>query len=133
MKAVFKTAHGYQGNHMALPVGNLDTALPFYESVLGFEVTSRADEPYKSAIARRDDVEIGFAENGGDPAQDGCAFEVNNVEAAFNEFKSNGLQKESPGFSTENHGEASFKVLYVIAPDGLCYWFGERQETKGAE
>jgi len=113
---------------MALPVPNLDTALPFYESVLGFEVISRANEPYKSAIARRDEIEIGFAENGGDPSQDGCAFEVNDVEAAFNEFKANGLDKLSD-FKTENHGEKSFKVFYVIAPDGLCYWFGERQTT----
>jgi len=130
MKAIFKTAHGYQGNHMALPVANLDAALPFYESVMGFEVTSRAHEPYKTAVARRDGIEIGFAENGGDPSQDGCAFVVDNVEAAFNELKSNGLQNESPDFKTEDHGETSFKVFYVIAPDGLCYWFGERQETK---
>ncbi|MFL6547039.1 MAG: VOC family protein [Candidatus Udaeobacter sp.] len=133
MKAIFKAAHGYQGSPMALPVANLDTALPFYESVLGFEVTSRGDEPYKSAVARRDEIEIGFAENGGDPSQDGCAFEVNNAEAAFNEFKSRGLNKELPDFKTEDHGTASFKVFYVIAPDSLCYWFGERQQTNSAE
>jgi hypothetical protein len=25
------------------------------------------------------------------------------------------------------YGRVAWKVFYVIAPDGLCYWFGERQ------
>jgi lactoylglutathione lyase len=45
----------------------------------------------------------------------------------FAEFKTNGLEKELSDFSTEEHGGASWKVFYVVAPDGLCYWFGERQ------
>jgi hypothetical protein len=28
------------------------------------------------------------------------------------------------------NGDATFKVFYVIAPDGLCHWFGERQEAR---
>ena len=27
----------------------------------------------------------------------------------------------------EQHDEVAWKVFYVVAPDGLCYWFGERQ------
>ena len=42
-------------------------------------------------------------------------------------FKANGLQKEISEFSTEKHGDLIWKVFYVVAPDGLCYWFGERQ------
>jgi lactoylglutathione lyase len=125
--AQLKTAHGYQGNHLALPVPDLDAALPFYETVMGFRVESRSDSPHRAAIVARDAIRMGLAENGGDPTQDGCAFEVDDVESLFGEFKANGLQKHNPAFDTEVHGGKSFKVFYVVAPDGLCFWFGQRQ------
>ncbi len=132
MKAEFKSAWGYQGNNLNLPVANLDAAIPFYESVMGFSVSSRSDSPHRSAILARDGIEIGLAENGGDPTQDGCAFEVDNVERAFAELKSNGLQKEISEFSFEKRGETQWKVFFVVAPDGLCYWLGERQPGAAA-
>lgn len=133
MTARLSTPRGYQGDHMRLPVASLEKALPFYESVLGFRVVSRTDAPNPSAVLGRDGVEIGLAENGGDPTQDGCAFEVDSVEKAFAEFKANGLAKDDPGFGVERHGGTCWKVLYVVAPDGLCYWFGEPQEAANAQ
>jgi catechol 2,3-dioxygenase-like lactoylglutathione lyase family enzyme len=121
-------AFGYQGDNMKLPVRDLAAALPFYENVLAFRVVSRGDTPHNAAVLARDEVQIGLAENGGDPTQDGCAFHVKDVEGLFAEFKARGLQKESPKFDTERHNGATWKVFYVVAPDGLCYWFGERQE-----
>lgn len=126
--AQLKTARGYQGDEMALPVPNLDAALPFYETVLGFRVESRRETPHRSAVLVRDAIRMGLAENGGDPTQDGCAFQVDDVESLFTELKTSGLQKENPDFRIETHGGASYKVLYVVAPDGLCFWFGQRQE-----
>jgi catechol 2,3-dioxygenase-like lactoylglutathione lyase family enzyme len=121
-------AFGYQGDNMQLPVRDVDAALPFYENVLGFKTTSRGDSPHKSAVLARDDVHIGLAENGGDSSQDGCAFHVKGVEALFAAFHANGLEKDAAdAFSVEQHGDVSWKVFYVVAPDGLCYWFGERQ------
>jgi len=120
-------AFGYQGDNMSLPVNDVDAAVPFYESILRFRVISRSDTPCRSAILARDQVQIGLAENGGDSTQDGCAFHVKDVEGLFAEFKANGLQKELAEFDLEQHGDASWKVFYVVAPDGLCYWFGERQ------
>ena len=133
MKAELKSAWGYQGNNMNLPVGNLEAAIPFYETVMGFRVLSRSDSPHRSAVLGRDGIQIGLAENGGDPTQDGCAFEVVNAESAFAELKANGLEKDTPGFDIEKHDDTSWKVFYVVAPDGLCYWFGERQTEKEAE
>ena len=127
MKASLEKAFGYQDDHMALPVGDLDAALPFYESVLGFRLLSRIDEPVRSAVLGRDRIEIGLAENGGDSSQDGCAFHVTNLEGLLAEFKSKGLKKEIGDIGTEQHDDAAFRVFYVVAPDGLCYWFGERQ------
>jgi predicted enzyme related to lactoylglutathione lyase len=125
--AALEKAFGYQGDTMNLPVQDVDEAVPFYEAVLGFQVRSRSDTPHRSAVLGRDQVQIGLAENGGDSSQDGCAFHVSGLESLFAEFQANGLKKEVSEFSTERHGEVTWKVFYVVAPDGLCYWFGERQ------
>ena len=126
IKATFKNAWPYQQDKMNLPVKNIEEAIPFYETIMGFQVESKKDSPHKFAILTRDNIEIGLAENGGDPTQDGCFFEVDNVENAFEELKSNGL-KEISKLKVEKHGETSWKLFYVIAPDGLCYCIGERQ------
>jgi len=115
MNAVFKTAHPYAEDEMNLPVTSVDAAIPFYEAVMGFRVVSRNDSPHKSAILARDKIQIGLAENGGDPTQEGCFFEVNDAEAAFAELKANGLRKEAADFRIDQHGETSYKVFFVGA------------------
>jgi catechol 2,3-dioxygenase-like lactoylglutathione lyase family enzyme len=127
MKAIFRSASPYADDAMNLPVQNVDAAIPYYEKVFGFRVVSRQDAPHKSVILARDGIQIGLAENGGDPTQEGCFFEVDDVETAFAELKSNGLEKEEAGFRIDRHGDTSWKVFFVVAPDGLCYCLGERQ------
>ena len=127
MKSVFKNVWPYQADEMNLPVADVETAIPFYETVLGFRLIARSESPHKSAVLGRDGVHIGLAENGGDPTQDGCFFEVDNVETAFAELKSNGLSNEKADFRIDQHGDTTWKVFFVIAPDGLCYCLGERQ------
>lgn len=126
MKPTLDRAFGYQDDHRNLPVADLAAALPFYETVLGFRVTSRSDTPHRKAVLARDAVEIGLAENGGDASQDGCAFHVTGLAELFAEFQANGLGKELSAFDTEQRDSGAWKVFYVVAPDGLCYWFGER-------
>ena len=123
----FKTAAPYATAALNLPVKDLAAALPFYETVMGFRVISRADSPYKSAILGRDSIQIGLAENGGDPENEGCFFEVNDAEAAFAELKSNGLAQDEAGFRIDQSDETAYKIFFVIAPDGLCYCLGEQQ------
>jgi lactoylglutathione lyase len=120
-------AFGYQGDNLHLPVRDVAAALPFYETVLGFRLASRGDTPYASAVLTRDEVQIGLVENGGDSSQDGCAFHVTGLESLFAEFQTNGLNKQLSAFAIEPHDDVAWKVFYVVAPDGLCYWFGERQ------
>ena len=127
MKSVFKNVWPYQADEMNLPVADVETAIPFYETVLGFRLIAHSESPHKSAVLGRDGVHIGLAENGGDPTQDGCFFEVDNVETAFAELKSNGLSNEKADFRIDQHGDTTWKVFFVIAPDGLCYCLGERQ------
>ena len=127
MKATLEKVFGYQGDNMNLPVQDVEGALPFYETVLGFRVLARSDQPHRSAVLARDEIQIGLAENGGDPTQDGCAFHVKDLEALFLEFSANGLKKERSEFKIEQRDNGAWKVFDVVAPDGLCYWFGERQ------
>ena len=128
MSAVFKRAAPYQQDAMNLPVKNLDEAIPFYETVMGFQVVERKDAPHKAAVLGRDAIRIGLAENGGDPTQDGCAFKVTDIDALFAEFQARGLPKDAASaFSTEERNGTTWKVFFVVAPDGLCYWFGEPQ------
>ena len=124
---MLEKAWGYQGDNMNLPLRDLAASLPFYETVLGFRVLSRSETPHRSAVLARDQVQIALAENGGDSTQDGCAFHVKDLESLFREFKTSGLQKELSEFDIEQHDGVAWKVFYVVAPDGLCYWFGERQ------
>src|SRR4026209_2553585 len=105
MKALFKSTWPYQDDEMNLPVVSVDEAIPFYTSVMGFRVASRSDSPHKCAVLARDDIKIGLAENGGDPTQDGCFFEVDNADNAFAELKANGLTKEQPEFRIDQYGE----------------------------
>ena len=129
MKGTLERVFGYQGNNMDLPVANVDAAVPFYEKLLGFRVVARDETPHRCAVLARDEVQMRLAENGGDSSQDGCAFHVKDLASLCAEFKANGLEKEISEFSTECRGDAEWKVFYVVAPDGLCYWFGERQAS----
>jgi catechol 2,3-dioxygenase-like lactoylglutathione lyase family enzyme len=122
-------AFGYQGDNLRLPVRDLEAALPFYEAVLGFRVVSKGDSPLRAATLARDRVEIGLVENGGDASQDGCAFHVSGIDSLFEEFGAKGLSKQIATIDLEDDGEEKWRVFYVIAPDGLCYWFGERQPS----
>src|SRR5262249_5050337 len=125
VKAVFKSAWPYKNDAMNLPVENVESAIPFYETMMGFRVESTSDSPRKSAVLSRDGIKIGLAENGGNPEQEGCFFEVDNVENAFTELRYNGLEKLS-GFEVQKHGNTSWKVFFLIAPDKLCYCIGEK-------
>ena len=119
-------AHGYQGDAMNLPVGDVDTAVSFYVEKMGFRIVEQIQTPTKKAVLARDKVQFAIAENGGDPEQDGCAFHTDDIDGLREEFKANGY---APGeIKTENRKDGTvFRAFFAIAPDGLCYWFGERQ------
>src|SRR6478609_6826077 len=126
-KARFKNAWPYQQDKMNLPVKELEASVPFYETIMGFQIISQKSEPLNTVILGRDEIQIVLSENGGDPTQDGCFFEVDDVERALAELKSNGFKKENASFDIHKHGDTSWKVFFVVAPDGLCYCIGERQ------
>ncbi|MEZ4698473.1 MAG: VOC family protein [Rhodothermales bacterium] len=124
--AVILAVSPYADDALNLPVASAAAAIPFYRDVLGFSVVSKSSEPYNSVVLQRDGLEVGLVENGGDPSQEGCFFEVDNVEEMFATLQANGL-RQKPNYRVDKYGESSFKVFFVVAPDGLCYCYGERQ------
>ena len=126
MKAVYKKAWGYQGDAMNLQVRDVGASVPFYERVFGFHVESSTPSSQHRVVLWRDDVRIALAENGGDPEQDGCAFEVDDVAAAHAELKANGLEKLGEPTAEKRDDGSEWKAFFVVAPDGLCFWVGER-------
>ena len=125
MKAVFKRAVPYAADAMNLPVANVEAAVPFYQQTFNFHLVSKQDAPVKSAVLARDEIQIGLAENGGDPSQEGCYFEVDDIEAAYEEIK--GTKPAASDLETQTHGSNTSKVFFVVAPDGLCYMIGQPQ------
>lgn len=124
MKAIFRRAAPYAKDALNLPVADVEAAIPFYEKTFGFRVLSRHEEPHRRAVLARDDIQIGLAENGGDPTQEGCFFEVENLGAAFAEVK--GTPPSESSFETQNFYGVTYRSFFAVAPDGLCYLIGER-------
>jgi catechol 2,3-dioxygenase-like lactoylglutathione lyase family enzyme len=129
MTAKYQRAAPFAADALALPVASVEAALPFYQRVMGFQLVERKEAPQQAAILARDDVRIGVAENGGDPTQEGCFFEVDDVEAAFAELRANGLGRDDAEFRIDKYGDTSYRVFFVVAPDGLCYCLGQREAS----
>jgi len=127
MKALYRRAAPYSDDAMNLPVADVDAAIPYYEETFGFRVVTREEVPHKSVILARDEIQIGLAENGGDPTQEGCFFEVDNLDAAFEEIK--GKPPAESDIRIDQFGDSSMRVFFVVAPDGLCYMLGQRREV----
>ena len=109
MKTEFKRAAPYADDALNLPVANVDAAIPFYEKTFGFTVESREESPVRRVVLARDDVRIGLAENGGDPSQEGCFFEVTDVDAAFEEVK--GCAPTEEDIEVHEYGTAAIPGL----------------------
>ena len=54
-------------------------------------------------------------------------------EAAFDQLKSNGLDRDEPGYRIDTHGPNTFRVFFVVAPDGLCYCIGQKVHPPAAK
>ncbi|EMI46291.1 glyoxylase I family protein [Rhodopirellula sp. SWK7] len=83
----------------------------------------RRNSPHPTVILERDGVQIGFAINDGDPSQEGAAIRVVDIEGMKAQLESNGISIATTRVD-ERDGER-FNVFFVVAPDGLCYYFHE--------
>ena len=123
MATLFLRAAPYAKDALNLPVADVAAAIPYYEKTFKFSVVSRNDQPHQSAILARDQIQIGLAENGGDPTQEGCFFEVDNILTAFEEIK--GKAATDSDIDTQTFFGTTYRVFFEVAPDGLYYMIGQ--------
>jgi len=119
----FQSASPYKDDVLALPVIDLDAASEWYCEHFGMQELERRDVPNPVVILERDGVQIGFAINGGDASQEGAAIRVIDIQGMKAELESNGIEVANVRVD-ERDGE-KFNVFFVVAPDGLCYYFHE--------
>ncbi len=118
---LFEAAYPFQEDVLALPVEDLDATVQWYANAFGLREVERREEPAPTVIMERDGVRIGFAVNGGDPSQDGAAILVSDIKRARAELKSNGVKVKN--WRIDKRDGKKFRVFFVVAPDGLCYYF----------
>jgi catechol 2,3-dioxygenase-like lactoylglutathione lyase family enzyme len=119
----FQAAFGYQKDVLALPVADLDSAARWYSEHFGMLEVERFDQPVPTVILERDGTRIGFAVNGGDPTQDGAAVLVSNIRGMKDELEARGVNVGN--WRIDERDGRRFQVFFVVAPDGLCYYFHE--------
>jgi catechol 2,3-dioxygenase-like lactoylglutathione lyase family enzyme len=119
----FIAAFPYQDDVLALPVEDLDSASTWYKEHFGMVEVERRDEPVAAVILERDGTKIGFAINGKDASQDGAAILVRNIAEVRDELESRGVQ--TGNWRVDRRDGNELQVFFVVAPDGLCYYFHE--------
>ncbi len=105
----------------ALPVKDLQAAITFYQTVIGFSVVSRDSS---TAVLARDDVRIGLVQNVNyEPGKAGSlAFAVDDLEALHRELQATG---GSPGeFGIDEWDGRKHRTFFVREDNnGYCYCF----------
>ena len=118
---LFEQAWPFMDDILALPVTDIDAAAKWYTDFFGLSEVSRLETPHRTVLMERDGVQIGFAENGGDSTQDGAAILVRDIRRTRDELESKGI--EAGNWRVDERDGRKFQVFFVVAPDGLCYYF----------
>ena len=120
-RAIFSGAYPIGGTQVqSLPVKHLGPAIGYYTRVLGFSLVSKTET---SAILQRDQAQIGLAENGQDPEQASCYFDVSDVEALQSELEEIGI--EPTAIRVDKHEGKQYRVCFAREPYGVCFCFGQ--------
>ena len=122
-KARFKAAYPYQKDVLALPVPDIDAAARWYADHFGMTEVERHQDPVPTVVMERDGTRIGFAITGGDASQDGAAVLVSGIAAMKAELEANGVTLGN--WRVDERNGKKLQVFFVVAPDGLCYYFHE--------
>ena len=121
---LYEAAFPFADDVLALPVEDIDRAAAWYGPRFGLVEVERGAHPVPTVVMERHGVRIGFAVNGGDPANEGAAIRVTDIRRARDELEANGV-KIANWRVDERDGE-TYQVFFVVAPDGLCYYFHQR-------
>ena len=119
----FEAAYPFLEDVTTLPVKNLDESVAWYSNAFGLSEVERTSEPVPQVIMERDGARIGFAITGADPTQDGAAILVREIKQVHDELVSKGV--EIANWRVDERDGEKLQVFFVVAPDGLCYYFHE--------
>jgi hypothetical protein len=119
----FQAAFPYQDDVLALPVTDIDAAARWYGRCFGMVEIERRTAPVPGVVLERDGTRIGFCVNGEDPSQDGAAILVSGIQGIRSQLAAGGVNVGELCVH-EREGQR-FRAFFVVAPDGLCYYFHE--------
>ena len=118
---LYEAAYPFADDVLALPVEDIDRAAEWYADRFGLIEVERRTAPRPTVILERDGVRIGFAVNGGDPSQEGAAILVTDIHRARDELQANGVK--TANWRVDERDGQKYQVFFVVAPDGLCFYF----------
>ena len=121
MSKLYEAAYPFADDVLALPVTDIDQAAKWYGEKFGLREVERRPEPVPTVLMERDGVRIGFAVNGGEPEQEGAAILVTDIHEARRQLVDRGV--ETANWRVDERDGKKFQVFFVVAPDGLCYYF----------
>jgi len=118
---LFVAAYSFADDVLKLPVTDVDRAVEWYAKGFGLTEVERKVVPLPSVILERDGVRIGFEVNGGNASMEGAAILVADIHRAKEELEANGIP--TTGWRVDERDGQKYQVFFVVAPDGLCYYF----------
>ena len=118
---LFEAAFPFAEDVLALPVEDIDVAAAWYGERFGLEEVERRDAPVPTVLMERDGVRIGFAVNGGDASNDGAAILVADAARARQEIEAKDVK--TGNWRIDERDGKRYQVFFVVAPDGLCFYF----------
>lgn len=124
---LFQAAYPFADDVLALPVLDTEKASQWYCHAFGLTEVDRSSDP-DTVLLERDGARIGFAVNGGDPEQDGAAILVTDIHRARAELESRDIAVAN--WRVDQRDGKRYQVFFVVAPDGLCYYFHQLLDTE---
>ena len=118
---LYEAAYPFAKDVLALPVEDIERAVAWYGPRFGLVEVDRGAAPVPTVIMERDGVRIGFAVNGGDASSEGAAILVTDIHRARRELEANGVTIAN--WRVDEREGKKYQVFFVVAPDGLCYYF----------
>tara|TARA_S200000501_G_C20245060_1_gene491866 strand:- start:23 stop:412 length:390 start_codon:yes stop_codon:yes gene_type:complete len=118
---LFEAAYPFADDVMSLPVEDIDRTVSWYKNAFDLTEVERHNTSVPTVILERDGVQIGFAINGGDAENDGAAILVTDIHRARDEIEGRGI--ETGNWRIDERDGKKLRVFFVVAPDGLCFYF----------
>ncbi|MCY3780422.1 MAG: VOC family protein [Chloroflexi bacterium] len=127
---LYVAAFPFADDVLALPVEDIAQTVKWFDDAFGLKEIVRRESPLPAVIMERDDVRLGFAINGGDASQEGAAILVTDIHRAHDELEARGIK--TTGWRVDERDGQKLQVFFVVAPDGLCFYFHQPLEEAQA-